>query len=60
MGASGAGKTSLLQLLAGQVHQGEVYGDILINGELADIKKMKAISGFVFQDDVILGNAFFK
>jgi ATP-binding cassette subfamily G (WHITE) protein 1 len=60
MGASGAGKTSLLQLLAGQVHQGHVYGDILVNGEQCDPKKMKKISGFVFQDDVILGTMTVK
>ncbi len=60
MGASGAGKTSLLQLLAGEVHQGEIYGELLINGEHIDIKTMKKMSGFVFQDDVILGTMTVK
>ncbi|KAJ3054386.1 hypothetical protein HDU99_007787 [Rhizoclosmatium hyalinum] len=53
MGASGAGKTSLLQVLAGEARQGSLTGSILINGE--EVKgNMKKVSGFVFQDDVIL------
>ncbi|KAJ3025449.1 UNVERIFIED_CONTAM: ATP-binding cassette sub- G member 1 [Siphonaria sp. JEL0065] len=53
MGASGAGKTSLLQVLAGEARQGALTGSILVNGE--DIKgNMNRVSGFVFQDDVIL------
>ncbi|KAJ3070649.1 ATP-binding cassette sub- G member 1 [Podochytrium sp. JEL0797] len=53
MGASGAGKTSLLQVLAGEARQGSLTGSILVNGE--DVKgNMKKVSGFVFQDDVIL------
>ncbi|KAJ3077766.1 ATP-binding cassette sub- G member 1, partial [Quaeritorhiza haematococci] len=54
MGASGAGKSSLLQVLAGGVHSGHIFGDILVNGTPVDGPQMKKISGFVFQDDVIL------
>ncbi len=43
MGASGAGKTSLLQLLAGQVHQGEVAAEILINGNEVTPKTIKKV-----------------
>ncbi|TPX35846.1 hypothetical protein SeLEV6574_g08132 [Synchytrium endobioticum] len=54
MGASGAGKTSLLQVLAGEAHSGEVRGQILINGQEVLANEIKRCSGFVFQDDVIL------
>ncbi|KAJ3086461.1 ATP-binding cassette sub- G member 1 [Quaeritorhiza haematococci] len=54
MGASGAGKSSLLQVLAGGVHSGHTFGEILVNGTPVDGPQMKKISGFVFQDDVIL------
>lgn len=55
MGASGAGKTSLLTVLAGQAESGKVEGIIQINGEdYSEAGKMQEISGFVFQDDVLL------
>ncbi|KAJ3068359.1 ATP-binding cassette sub- G member 1, partial [Quaeritorhiza haematococci] len=54
MGASGAGKTSLLQVLSGQLHNGSTYGTIYVNGSPVDGPLIKKISGFVFQDDVIL------
>lgn len=54
MGASGAGKSSLLNLLSGEVSQGKVSGRILVNGKPIFGHSIKKISGFVFQDDVIL------
>ncbi|TPX41456.1 hypothetical protein SeLEV6574_g06073 [Synchytrium endobioticum] len=54
MEASGAGKTSLLQVLAGEARSGEVQGQILINGQEVLTNEIKRCSGFVFQDDVIL------
>ncbi len=55
MGASGAGKTTLLSVLAGNVSGGTVEGQILVNGEdFSEPGKMQRISGFVFQDDVLL------
>jgi ABC-type multidrug transport system ATPase subunit len=54
MGASGAGKTSLLTLIAGEVNKGAVSGEVLLNGERVIGKAIKKISGFVFQDDLIL------
>jgi ABC-type multidrug transport system fused ATPase/permease subunit len=55
MGASGAGKTSLLNVLSGEITAGTISGNLLVNGEVITTKQMKDISGFVFQDDVILG-----
>jgi ATP-binding cassette subfamily G (WHITE) protein 1 len=60
MGASGAGKTSLLSLIAGEVTSGSVSGEISVNGESIGLKTIKKISGFVFQDDLILGTMTVK
>lgn len=54
MGSSGAGKTTLLSVLAGNTRQGQVDGEIYVNGELFTPMMLKEISGFVFQDDVLL------
>ncbi|RKO88053.1 hypothetical protein BDK51DRAFT_9678, partial [Blyttiomyces helicus] len=50
----GAGKTSLLQVLAGEAHAGTLAGGISVNGQKISGNQMKKLSGFVFQDDVIL------
>eukprot|EP00741_Cyanophora_paradoxa_P002580 tig00000605_g2503.t1 len=52
LGSSGAGKTTLLNLLAGQVDF--AAGSVLLNGEPVTPSFMRRVSGFVFQDDVIL------
>lgn len=54
MGLSGPGKTSLMEVLSGQSKSGTVTGCIYLNGTPSDIDIIKKISGFVFQDDVIL------
>ena len=54
IGPSGAGKTSLIELLSGQSKTGIVKGNLFLNGNPSDINIMKKISGFVFQDDIIL------
>jgi len=54
MGSSGAGKTSLLDVIAGNLLGGQISGRIIVNGEDFGGKKIKEISGFVFQDDVLL------
>ena len=38
MGGSGAGKTTLMDCIAGRKTQGEITGDILVNGGLAGIQ----------------------
>ncbi|KAJ9505495.1 hypothetical protein QJQ45_028204, partial [Haematococcus lacustris] len=62
MGASGAGKTSMLNLLAGNVSgKGSVAGSITVNGEKMDGGKMRTMSGFVHQAsfnlDVLASNS---
>ncbi|PNH12086.1 ABC transporter G family member 1, partial [Tetrabaena socialis] len=58
MGASGAGKTTLLNVLAGFARsnggQNVVQGGIAVNGTPVSGDKMRKISGFVHQEDVIL------
>ena len=54
MGPSGAGKTSLMEVISNQSKTGEVRGKLYLNGNPVDIETIKKISGFVFQDDVIL------
>lgn len=55
MGASGAGKTSLLTQIAGQLPKdSKTSGKMLVRGHPLDFKVIKNLSGFVFQDDVIL------
>lgn len=55
MGASGAGKTSCLDILAGKTKRGNVIGEIFINGEVPTRKQFKRISGYVDQEDTLMG-----
>ena len=62
MGSSGAGKTTLLSLLAGDSGSmgaggsgnSFIGGEIILNGRKTDLKLVSKLSGFVYQDDVIL------
>ena len=53
MGESGAGKTSLLDMLAGRKTVGELGGEITVNGRPRG-KDWQRISGYVMQDDLML------
>ncbi|KXS15543.1 hypothetical protein M427DRAFT_32237 [Gonapodya prolifera JEL478] len=53
LGASGAGKTSLLYAIAGTLSHGHVSGNIMVNGEDVAGPDLKKLSGFVFQDDLL-------
>eukprot|EP00587_Corethron_hystrix_P006155 CAMPEP_0113302432 /NCGR_PEP_ID=MMETSP0010_2-20120614/3245_1 /TAXON_ID=216773 ORGANISM="Corethron hystrix, Strain 308" /NCGR_SAMPLE_ID=MMETSP0010_2 /ASSEMBLY_ACC=CAM_ASM_000155 /LENGTH=527 /DNA_ID=CAMNT_0000156217 /DNA_START=1562 /DNA_END=3142 /DNA_ORIENTATION=- /assembly_acc=CAM_ASM_000155 len=55
MGGSGAGKTSLLNVLCGRAFYGDVAGSIMINGEEGNIESIGHCVGFVPQDDVVFG-----
>ncbi|KAK9674670.1 hypothetical protein K7432_017028, partial [Basidiobolus ranarum] len=55
LGPSGSGKTSLLNILAGATNKGDVSGDILVNGRKVTGSAVRLISGYVHQDDLILG-----
>ncbi|KAK9695455.1 ABC-2 type transporter [Popillia japonica] len=52
MGSSGAGKTSLLNVLAGFIKNG-VTGEINVNGQPRDMQEFKKISTYIMQHDVL-------
>jgi len=54
MGPSGAGKTSMLNVISGSGQEGAVEGALIINGQNTNGATMRKLSAFVFQDDVIL------
>ena len=57
MGSSGAGKTSLLNILASKVRTGgnrKVTGDILYNGKSLSGQEVNDCVGFVMQSDIFL------
>ncbi|RDW73358.1 hypothetical protein BP6252_07265 [Coleophoma cylindrospora] len=54
MGASGAGKTTFLDILARKNKRGTVHGDFYVNGEKVDDAEYKNVVGFVDQEDTML------
>ncbi|KAL4918939.1 hypothetical protein BDW62DRAFT_180150 [Aspergillus aurantiobrunneus] len=54
MGASGAGKTTFLDLLARKNKRGIVQGDFYVNGEKVGDADFKSMIGFVDQEDTML------
>ena len=55
MGGSGSGKTSCLDILARKEKVGKTTGTILVNGEKQTVNSIRKISGFVDQEDTLLG-----
>ncbi|KCV72529.1 hypothetical protein H696_00121 [Fonticula alba] len=53
MGSSGAGKTSLLNILAGRTRR--FNGMVIVNGRACDAEKLQSVSAYVMQDDLLLG-----
>ncbi|KAI9208487.1 ABC-2 type transporter-domain-containing protein [Polychytrium aggregatum] len=57
MGGSGAGKSSLLNVLAGRIaNVGKLSGSILVNGREREAKKWRNMCAYVEQDDVMFRN----
>ncbi|SMQ45717.1 unnamed protein product [Zymoseptoria tritici ST99CH_3D7] len=54
MGASGAGKTSFLDILARKNKRGTASGDFWLNGDKVDDDQFRNVIGFVDQDDTML------
>ena len=54
MGASGAGKSTFLDILARKHKRGTVEGDVHVNGEKVSDVEFRAVSGFVDQEDTML------
>jgi len=53
MGPSGAGKTTMLNLLAGRAYHQKISGQVLINGKEVPQTDYNQFTGFVTQDDVM-------
>lgn len=54
MGASGAGKSTFLDILARKNKKGRVGGEFYVNGEKVDDADFRSVIGFVDQDDTLL------
>lgn len=54
MGASGAGKTTFLDILARKNKRGTIKGDFYVNGEKVTDVEYKSVVGFVDQEDTML------
>ncbi|KAG9289200.1 hypothetical protein G9A89_022509 [Geosiphon pyriformis] len=54
MGASGAGKTSFLDILARKNKAGTISGDIYVNGCVINDEEFKNVVGYVDQEDHLL------
>ncbi|KAL4064615.1 hypothetical protein J3A83DRAFT_4273348 [Scleroderma citrinum] len=54
MGASGSGKSSLLDILAHRAKKGVVGGTTLLNGRIASASEMRRVSGYVDQEDTLM------
>nr|CCA19156.1 ATPbinding Cassette (ABC) Superfamily putative [Albugo laibachii Nc14] len=52
MGASGAGKTTFMDVLAGRKTGGKITGNIIVNGELKDPSTFSRIAGYCEQMDI--------
>ncbi|KAM0828024.1 hypothetical protein ACQ4PT_067814 [Festuca glaucescens] len=53
MGASGSGKSTLVDALAGRVARGSLGGTVTLNGEPLQGRRLRAISAYVMQDDLL-------
>ena len=54
MGASGAGKSTFLDILARKNKRGHVSGEIFVNGEKVSDAEFRSVVGFVDQEDTML------
>ncbi|KAG0279122.1 hypothetical protein BGZ95_002213 [Linnemannia exigua] len=54
MGASGAGKTSLLDILARRHKSGTIHGHIYVNGRTVSTSEYKRVVGYVDQEDTLM------
>jgi ABC-type multidrug transport system ATPase subunit len=54
MGASGAGKTSFLDILARKRKKGTVEGEFFLNGRSVSDSRFKRVVGFVDQEDTLM------
>jgi ATP-binding cassette subfamily G (WHITE) protein 1/ATP-binding cassette subfamily G (WHITE) protein 2 len=56
LGPSGAGKTTFLNVLSRKLRSKKITGEITVNQQHASRRQFQHLSGFVAQDDVLLGS----
>lgn len=56
LGPSGAGKTTFLNVLSRKLRSKKITGEVTVNHMHASRRQFQHISGFVAQDDVLLGS----
>jgi ABC-type multidrug transport system ATPase subunit/ABC-type multidrug transport system permease subunit len=56
IGPSGAGKTSLLNILSRRLKGKKVSGDILVNGQHLSNREFSKLAAYVAQDDILMGS----
>ncbi len=54
MGASGAGKSTFLDIMARRNKRGEVSGKMLVNGREVKDEEFQKVTGFVDQEDTLM------
>lgn len=54
MGASGAGKSTFLDILARKQKRGTVSGTMLVNGRIVEDAQFRRVMGFVDQEDTLM------
>jgi len=59
MGASGAGKTSLMNIVSGNPTEGNISGSIMVNGQdvFKSMERIREMSAYIQQDDILLATA---
>lgn len=55
LGASGAGKSTFLDILARKSKRGSVGGEVLVNGRKVSSSEYRRVVGFVDQEDTLMG-----
>ncbi|CAK4892178.1 unnamed protein product [Aphanomyces euteiches] len=60
MGSSGAGRTTLMDVIAGRKTGGKIVGDILLNGYPATDLAIRRCTGYCEQMDIHCGSATFR
>ncbi|XP_073298614.1 ABC transporter G family member 20-like [Primulina huaijiensis] len=53
LGASGSGKSTMIDALANRISRESLKGTISLNGEVLESKLLKVISAYVMQDDLL-------